>query len=137
MVNKVILIGNLGADPEVRYSQNGTAVANFRVATTETWKKEGEREELTEWHRIVAFGKLAEICGEYLSKGSKVFIEGKIQTRKWEDRDGNPRYTTEIVARDMKMLSPRGTSDTSQGGAYREEEPPMADAPTMEDDVPF
>jgi single-strand DNA-binding protein len=137
MVNKVILIGNLGADPEVRYSQNGTAVANFRVATTETWKKEGEKEELTEWHRVVTFGRLAEICGEYLSKGSKVYIEGRIQTRKWEDRDGNPRYTTEIVAREMKMLSPRGAGDTGHGNAYREEEPPMADVPPMEDDVPF
>ncbi len=136
MVNKVILIGNLGADPEVRYSQNGTAVANFRVATTETWKKEGEKEEQTEWHRVVTFGRLAEICGEYLSKGSKVYIEGRIQTRKWEDRDGNTRYTTEIVAREMKMLSPRGAGDASQSGTYREEEPPMADAP-MEDDVPF
>lgn len=136
MVNKVILIGNLGADPEVRYSQNGTAVANFRVATTETWKKEGGKEELTEWHRVVTFGRLAEICGEYLSKGSKVYIEGRIQTRKWEDRDGNPRYTTEIVAREMKMLSPRGAGGDEQG-AYRQEEPPLPDVPPMEDDVPF
>jgi single-strand DNA-binding protein len=136
MVNKVILIGNLGADPEVRYTQNGTAVANFRVATTETWKKEGEREEQTEWHRVVTFARLAEICGEYLSKGSKVYIEGRIQTRKWEDRDGNPRYTTEIVAREMKMLSPRGAGAEGQG-AYREEEPPLPDIPQMEDDVPF
>ena len=136
MVNKVILIGNLGADPEVRYAQNGTAVANFRIATTETWKKEGGKEEQTEWHRIVTFGRLAEICGEYLSKGSKVYIEGRIQTRKWEDRDGNPRYTTEIVAREMKMLSPRGAGDESQG-AYRDEEPPLPDVPSMEDDVPF
>lgn len=136
MVNKVILIGNLGADPEVRYSQNGTAVANFRVATTETWKKEGEKEELTEWHRIVSFGRLAEICGEYLSKGSKVYIEGRIQTRKWEDREGNPRYTTEVVAREMKMLSPKGAGDSNRG-AYSNEEPPLPDAPPMEDDVPF
>ena len=135
MVNKVILIGNLGADPEVRYTQNGTAVANFRLATTETWKKEGGKEELTEWHRVVTFGRLAEICGEYLSKGSKVYVEGRIQTRKWEDRDGNPRYTTEIVAREMKMLSPRG-AESSQGG-YGEEEPPLPDVPPMEDDVPF
>ena len=123
--------------PEVRYTQSGTAVANFRVATTETWKKEGEKEELTEWHRVVTFGRLAEICSEYLSKGSKVYIEGRIQTRKWEDRDGNPRYTTEIVAREMKMLSPRGAGDAGQGGAYREEEPPLPDVPPMEDDVPF
>jgi single-strand DNA-binding protein len=136
MVNKVILIGNLGADPEMRYTQNGTAVANFRIATTETWKKEGEKEELTEWHRVVAFGRLAQICGEYLSKGSKVFIEGRIQTRKWEDRDGNPRYTTEIMAREMKMLSPRGTEE-GQSGRYSDEEPPLPDVPPMEDDVPF
>src|SRR5210317_1652265 len=137
MVNKVILIGNLGADPEVRYAQNGTAVANFRIATTETWKKEGEKEEQTEWHRVVTFGRLAEICGEYLSKGSKVYIEGRIQTRKWEDRDGNPRYTTEIVAREMKMLSPRGTGDQGQGGGYQEEEPPLPEPSSMGDDVPF
>jgi len=136
MVNKVILIGNLGADPEVRYTQNGTAVANFRMATTETWKKEGEKEELTEWHRVVVFGRLAEICGEYLSKGSKVYIEGRIQTRKWEDRDGNPRYTTEIVAREMKMLSSRGAEE-GQSGKYSDEEPPLPDVPPMEDDVPF
>jgi len=135
MVNKVILIGNLGADPEVRYSQNGTAVANFRIATTETWKKEGEKEEQTEWHRIVTFARLAEICGEYLSKGSRVYIEGRLQTRKWEDRDGNSRYTTEIVAREMKMLSPRG-SEGGQADAHRDE-PPLANVPPMEDDVPF
>jgi single-strand DNA-binding protein len=136
MVNKVILIGNLGADPEVRYTQNGTAVANFRIATTETWKKDGEKEEQTEWHRIVTFARLAEICGEYLSKGSKVYIEGRIQTRKWEDKDGNPRYTTEIVAREMKMLSPRGAGEGGQTGASQEE-PPLPDVPPMEDDVPF
>ncbi len=137
MINKAILIGNLGADPEVRYTQNGTAVANFRVATTETWKKEGgQREESTEWHRVVAFARLGEICGEYLAKGSKVYIEGRIQTRKWEDRDGNTRYTTEIVAREMKMLSPRGAGSGSSG-SRQEEEPPMHDTPVMGDDVPF
>lgn len=135
MVNKVILIGNLGADPEVRYSQNGTAIASFRMATTESWKKQdGSKEELTEWHRIVAFGRLGEICGEYLSKGSKVFVEGRLQTRKWQDRDGNDRYTTEIVAREMKMLSPKGGSD--QGGGQTMEEPPYPE-PIMGDDVPF
>ena len=133
MINKVILIGNLGADPEVRYAQSGTAVANFRIATTETWRKaDGEREELTEWHRIVAFGKLAEICGQYLSKGMRVYIEGRLQTRKWEDRDGNQRFTTEIVAREMKMLSPR-----TGGGQQQQqlEEPPFPEP--MDDDVPF
>jgi single-strand DNA-binding protein len=135
MVNKVILIGNLGADPEVRYTQNGTAVANFRLATTETWKKEGEREEQTEWHRVVAFARLGEICGEYLSKGSKVYIEGRLQTRKWEDKEGNARYTTEVVAREMKMLSPRGAGE---GTGTQYDEPPLAE-PThgIEDDVPF
>lgn len=135
MVNKVILIGNLGADPEVRYSQNGTAIASFRMATTESWKKQdGSKEELTEWHRIVAFGRLGEICGEYLSKGSKVFVEGRLQTRKWQDRDGNDRYTTEIVAREMKMLSPKGGGD--QSGGQTMEEPPYPE-PIMGDDVPF
>ena len=137
MVNKVILIGNLGADPEVRYAQNGTAVANFRLATTETWKKEGGKEEQTEWHRIVTFGRLAEICGEYLSKGRQVYIEGRLQTRDWQDKDGNKRYTTEIVASAMQMLGPRGAGDESKAGGYREDEPPMPDAPPMEDDVPF
>ncbi len=133
MVNKAIIIGNLGADPEVRYSQSGAAVANFRVATTETWKKQdGSKEEQTEWHRIVAFGRLGEICGEYLSKGSKVYIEGRIQTRKWDDKDGNTRYTTEIVAREMKMLSARGSGSSDSSG----EEPPFPE-PTMGDDVPF
>ena len=136
MVNKVILVGNLGADPEIRYTQSGAAVANLRLATTETWKKDGVKEELTEWHRVVTFGRLAEICGEYLSKGSKIYVEGRIQTRKWEDRDGNPRYTTEIVAREMKMLSPKGAGGQGQG-AHKEEEPPLPDASPMEDDVPF
>jgi len=136
MVNKVILIGNLGKDPEVRYSQAGAAIASFNVATTETWKKQdGSKEELTEWHRIVAFGRLGEICGEYLSKGSKVFIEGRLQTRKWDDKDGNTKYTTEIVAREMKMLSPRGSSgDSSQGRQYDDQPFPE---PVMGDDVPF
>lgn len=134
MINKAILIGNLGADPEVRYTQTGTAVANFNLATTETWTKDGNKEEKTEWHRIVAFGRLGEICGEYLSKGSKVYVEGRIQTRQWDDKDGNKRYTTEIVAREMKILTPRSGGGTSSGGY--EEEPPLPE-PTMGDDVPF
>ena len=134
MVNKAILIGNLGADPEVRYTQSGTAVANFNLATTETWTKEGNKEEKTEWHRVVAFGRLGEICGEYLSKGSKVYIEGRIQTRQWDDKDGNKRYTTEIVAREMKILTPRGTSGA--GGSDYDEQPPLPE-PSMGDDVPF
>ncbi len=134
MINKAILIGNLGADPEVRYTQSGAAVANFNIATTESWVKDGNKEERTEWHRIVAFGKLGEVCGEYLSKGSKVYIEGRIQTRQWDDKDGNKRYTTEIVAREMKMLSPKNQG--GQGGNYSQEEPPIAE-PVMGDDVPF
>ncbi len=134
MINKAILIGNLGSDPEMRYTQTGTAVANFNIATTETWVKDGNKEERTEWHRIVAFARLGEICGEYLSKGSKVYIEGRIQTRQWDDKDGNKRYTTEIVAREMKMLSPK--NQNSQGGSYGQEEPPVAE-PVMGEDVPF
>ena len=136
MINKAILIGNLGADPEVRYTQTGTAVANFNLATTEKWKKEdGSFEEKTEWHRVVAFKRLGEICGEYLSKGSKVYIEGRIQTRQWDDKDGIKRYTTEIVAREMKMLSPKNTGGGTGGGGYNDG-PPMPE-PTMGDDVPF
>lgn len=135
MINKAILIGNLGADPEVRYTQSGTAVANFNLATTEVWMKDGQKQERTEWHRIVAFARLGEICGEYLSKGSKVYIEGRIQTRQWEDKDGNKRYTTEIVARDMKILTPKGGGGGTPGGGY-DEEPPMSE-PIMGDDVPF
>jgi len=108
MLNKVMLIGNLGADPEVRFTSNGTTVAIFRVATTEKWtSKSGEAQQQTEWHNIVAWRRLAEICGEYLTKGSRVYIEGKLQTRKWQDQNGNNRYTTEIVVKEMKMLSPR------------------------------
>jgi single-strand DNA-binding protein len=137
MVNKVILIGNLGKDPEVRYTQAGAAIANFNVATTETWKKQdGSKEELTEWHRVVAFGRLGEICGEYLSKGSKVYIEGRLQTRKWENKEGVTQYTTEIVAREMKMLSPRGSSGGSSQdqGQYSDQSFPEQ---VMGDDVPF
>lgn len=133
MINKAILIGNLGKDPDVRYTAAGVAVTSFTVATTETWMKEGKKEEKTEWHRIVAFDRLGEICGEYLSKGSKVYIEGRIQTRQWDDKDGNKRYTTEIVAKEMKMLSPKGSSG---GGNQYPEEPPLAE-PMMGDDVPF
>lgn len=114
-VNKVILVGNLGADPEVRYTGNGNAVANLRVATTDAWKDKqtGEKQERTEWHRIVLFGRLAEIAGEYLRKGSQVYLEGRLQTRKWQDQDGSDRYTTEIVANDMQMLGgQRGRQET-------------------------
>jgi len=126
-----MLIGNLGADVETRYTQNEVAVASFRMATTERWKdSEGNPQEATEWHRIVAFGRLAEICSEYLAKGSKVYIEGRLQTRKWEDKDGVTRYTTEIVAKEMKMLG-GGNSDGSPSSPEDGQEPP---APS---DVPF
>ncbi len=110
MINKVILIGNLGNDPEVRYTADDKAIANINVATTEVWRDRdgGGKQERTEWHRVVFFGRLAEIVAEYLKKGSKVYVEGRLQTRKWQDRDGNDRYTTEVVAREMKMLDGRG-----------------------------
>ncbi|MBN1850344.1 MAG: single-stranded DNA-binding protein [Deltaproteobacteria bacterium] len=136
-VNKVILIGNLGTDPEVRYTPSGTAVANFNVATNEQWtNKDGEKGERTEWHKIVAWGRLGEICGEYLRKGKQVFIEGRIQTRSWEDRDGNKRYTTEIVAQAMQML---GSVDSREGRAQSVEERFPTEEPVTipEDDIPF
>ena len=136
MINKVILIGNLGADPEIRYTQNGTAVATFSLATTERWKgQDGQTQEHTEWHRIVAWKRLAEICGEYLSKGSKVYIEGKLQTRKWKDQSGVDRYTTEIVAWEMKMLSPRKEEDY-RSNDHGMSTPQMPQDP-YPDDVPF
>lgn len=117
-VNKVILIGNLGQDPEVRFTPSGTAVANLNLATTDTWmdKQSGQRQERTEWHRIVLFNKTAEIAQQYLKKGSKVYIEGRLQTRKWQDQNGQDKYTTEIVANDMQMLDSRGGGDV--GGQY-------------------
>jgi len=116
-VNKVILIGNLGADPEVKYMPSGDAVASLRIATSESWKDKstGENVERTEWHRVVCFRRLGEIAGEYLKKGSKVYIEGKLQTRKWQGQDGQDRYTTEIVANEMQMLDSRGGGMSSAG----------------------
>src|SRR3990167_3368938 len=119
-VNKVILIGNLGRDPEVRYTPNGLAVANITIATTEAWKdkQSGENQERTEWHRIVMYSRLAEIAGEYLRKGSKIFIEGRLQTRKWQDKNtGQDRYTTEIVADSLQMLDSKGGSGASSSSA--------------------
>lgn len=143
MVNKVILIGNLGADPDVRYLDSGSKAASFSLATTERRKgKDGQVTEHTEWHRVVAWNRLAEICGEYLSKGSKVYVEGKLQTRKWKDQSGADRYTTEIVAWEMKFLSPRREGTTQQGsgsgaGEYGYGGDPFPDAPPVGDDVPF
>ncbi|HBA71165.1 MAG: single-stranded DNA-binding protein [Geobacteraceae bacterium GWC2_55_20] len=139
-LNKVMLIGNLGKDPELRHTPAGTAVATFSIATSERFKSKqtNEWEEKTEWHNIVLWSKLAETAGQYLSKGKTVYIEGRLQTRKWQDRDGNTRYTTEIVGDTMKMLSPKGegarggdsSHESSGGGSY--EEPPFQD-----DDIPF
>ncbi len=116
-VNKVILVGNLGNDPEVRYANNGAAIANLSIATSESWKDKntGEQQEKTEWHRVVMFNRLGEIAGEYLRKGSKIYIEGKLQTRKWQDQSGQDRYSTEIVASEMQMLDSRG-DNMGQGG---------------------
>ena len=120
MLNKAILIGNLGRDPEVKYTPSGLAVANFTIATTEKWTKDGKKEEKTEWHRLVAFGRLAEICGEYLQKGKQIYAEGKLQTRDWTDKDGNKRYTTEIVVSQMQMLggAPAGQKAQSEPQPY-------------------
>jgi single-strand DNA-binding protein len=150
-VNKVILIGNLGADPEVRYMPSGGAVANVRLATTDSWRdrQSGEQQERTEWHRVVFFGKLGEIVGEYLRKGSKVYVEGRLQTRKWQGQDGQDRYTTEIVANDMQMLDSRGgTSAYQEPGPSApaedwgqqpapKREPAGAPANDFDDDIPF
>jgi single-strand DNA-binding protein len=117
-INKVILIGNLGADPETRAMPSGMTVANIRVATSESWKdkQSGESKERTEWHNVAMFGRLGEIAGEYLKKGSKVYIEGSLRTRKWQDKSGNDRYTTEIIANEMQMLDSRGGGGMSGGG---------------------
>ena len=136
MVNRVILIGRLGADPEIRYTPSGAEVATFRIATSESWtNKNGEKEERTEWHRIVAWRALAKICGEYLNKGRLVYIEGRLRTRNWEDRDGHKRTTTEIEATDMKML---GGGPAEQNRKAKE---PDADntppSPGSEEDIPF
>jgi len=147
-VNKVMLIGNLGQDPEVRYMPNGGAVTNITVATSETWKDKntGEQQEKTEWHRVVAFRRLAEIMGEYLKKGSKVYIEGKLQTRKWQDQQGNDRYTTEIVADNMQMLDARGSGGSAdfaprQGASQAAPQTGSQAAPPVDnsydDDIPF
>jgi single-strand DNA-binding protein len=141
MINKVILVGNLGRDPEIRYTPSGTAVANFTIATSERWKDKssGEMQERTEWHRIVAWGRLGEICGEYLSKGKQVYLEGRLQTRKWEDKEGATRYTTEVVANEMKMLGAKGSGDgyrpADAGQVSEYSGPPLPE--DGDDDIPF
>jgi len=147
-INKVILIGNLGADPDVRYTASGAAVSNVNLATTETWrdKESGEQQEKTEWHRIVFFGRLAEIVAEYLKKGSQVYVEGRLQTRKWQDKEGNDKYTTEIVANEMQMLGGRGGggggSDYNQGSSRSgsssgKSETRESEGDFVDDDIPF
>ena len=138
-LNKAILIGNLGRDPEVRYTPSGVAVANFSIATSETWtNKDGEKETRTEWHRIVAFGRLGEICGEYLSKGRQIYIEGRIQTRDWEDREGIKRYTTEIVANQMLMLGTRDQAESARSGDAPSPDFSGTQVPAQDDDdIPF
>lgn len=144
-VNKVILIGNLGADPEVRYMPSGGAVANVSIATSESWKdkKTGEMQERTEWHRVVFYNRLAEIVGEYLKKGSKIYVEGRIRTRKWEDKDGKDRYTTEINADSMQMLdgrsggAPSFDNSSSSSRAPAKQAAPAAASEDFDDDIPF
>lgn len=146
-INKVILIGNLGADPEVRYLPSGGAVTNVRLATTENWKDKetGAVQEQTEWHRVVFFNRLAEIAGEYLRKGSKIYVEGQIRTRKWQDQGGQERYTTEIVGRELQMLDSKGAGAPSSAGMGKSDSGANAPMPpsSMEavddfnDDIPF
>ena len=144
-VNKVILIGNLGADPDVRYTPDGVPVANFSLATSESWndRTSGEKQERTEWHRLVLWRKLAEIAGQYLKKGSKIYVEGKLQTRSWDDQSGQKRYTTEVVVNDMQMLDSRGDGGGSgaashdPGPAAQPEYGPPPGGGTEDDDLPF
>ena len=137
-INKVILVGNLGDDPETRYSPNNTAVTKARIATNESWrdKATGEQKERTEWHRVVFFGRLAEIAGEYLRKGRQVYVEGSLQTREWTDREGNKRYTTEVKAQRFQML---GRRDDAPAAVPSQEAPAVAEAESgySEDDIPF
>ena len=136
-INKVLLIGNLGSDPEIKTMPSGDMVANFSIATSERWTtKDGSKEERTEWHRIVAFRRLAEICNEYLFKGKQVYIEGRLQTRKWEDRDGNMRYTTEVVAGQMVMLGRRDSEITQSSFSRFEGQLPPEPAIEDDDDIP-
>ena len=147
-VNKVIVVGNLGKDPETRFLPDGKAVCSFSVATTDKWtdKATNEKKEATEWHRISSFGRLAEICGEYLKKGSQVYIEGKLRTRNWQDKEGQDRYTTEIIADTMQMLGsrsgmgggePREMREPSAAGEPRPAKKPAGQFQDMDDDIPF
>jgi single-strand DNA-binding protein len=129
MINKVILIGNLGADPEMRYTPSGTAVATLSLATSRRWKdRDGNQQDETEWHRVIVWAQSAEFCGNYLSKGSKIYVEGRLQTRKWQDQSGNDKYTTEIIANTVQNLTPRGSESGGGGGGFQE--PPLPPEPT-------
>ena len=144
-INKVILVGNLGADPETRAMPSGSSVTNIRIATTESWKDKntGDQQERTVWHSIAFFGRLAEIAGEYLNKGSQVYVEGKLRTRKWQDREGNDRWTTEVVANELQMLGGRsGAGAPAQGAATTAPPQSSGDVPQdtstpFDDDIPF
>ena len=135
-VNKVLIIGNLGSDPEIKYTKAGDPVANLSIATSESWKDKnsGDLQEKVEWHRVVMFSRLAEIAEQYLKKGSKVFVEGKLQTRKWQDQEGKDRYTTEVVAKEMTMLDSRSTNQAQENSSKVESEKPKDD---FEEDIPF
>ena len=135
-VNKVLIIGNLGSDPEIKYTKAGDPVANLSIATSESWKDKnsGDLQEKVEWHRVVMFSRLAEIAEQYLKKGSKVFVEGKLQTRKWQDQEGKDRYTTEVVAKEMTMLDSRSTSQAQENSPKVESDKPKDD---FEEDIPF
>jgi len=139
-VNIAIVVGNLGKDPEVRFTQSGRAVANFSVATSDSWTgQDGNRQERTEWHNIVVWGKQAELCGQYLAKGRQVFVQGRIQTRSWEDKTGNTRYTTEIVAQRVQFLGGAGGARASQEPQDQgfEDPSPSFQSPPIDDDIPF
>lgn len=137
MINKAILVGRLGKDPEIRYTPDGTMVTSFRMATDESWKdKNGEKVQKTEWHQIVTYRKLAEICGKYLVKGKLVFIEGRIQTRTWDDKEGKKHYTTEIIANNMQMLDTKGAGKGDDTSSY-DAVPQYSGGDALPDDVPF
>ncbi len=137
MINKAILVGNLGRDPEVRFTPSGRAVARFPVATTERWTdQQGQRQEKTEWHNVVVWGKQAETCGQYLSKGRQVYVEGRISTRNYDDKDGNKRYITEVVARDVRFLGGGGANRVQEAG-FTAPAGEDAQPPDVDDDIPF
>jgi single-strand DNA-binding protein len=142
-INMVIIMGNVGVEPEVRYTPSGSAVTNLSIATSESWKdkQSGENQERTEWHRIVFYNKLAEIVGQYVRKGSKLYIKGSIRTRKWQDQSGQDRYTTEIIAEDMQMLDRKGEADFENAPAFEDQAPrsapPAAASSSEDDDIPF